>query len=45
MEQKDRKRVAREKEVQIFRKKREVQVRRKRKVERKVEKQEKTLRH
>ena len=45
MEQKNRKRVAGEEESQIFRRKREVQVSRKRKVEENVEKQEKTLRH
>ena len=45
VEQKVRKRVARGKEAQIFRRKREVQVSRKRKVEENVEEQEKTLRH
>ena len=45
MEQKVRKLVVRRKEAQIFRRKREVQVSRKRKVEENVEEQEKTLRH
>ena len=45
MDQKVRKRVVREKEAQIFRRKREVQVSRYRKVEENVEEQEKTPRH
>ena len=45
MEQKVRKRVATEKEAQIFRKTREVHVSGKRKIEENVEEQEKTLRH